>query len=202
MIPPQQGLPFSPRLPDLVEVGGFDSQRDQFLAFHDANPHVLGAVLDRSLLRLGWLGLALLLLCAPPSAARRRSFPWLLGYSAAAALAHALAVSVVHDPVAASSASDTAANANATAVLSGLVGLHAGAAPRIDAAAAAMGWPLALLALHALQAALDAGTEGATAEVTFSDGLAFFQIVDKGLMANADIAGTKYWKSDKLNGTN
>ena len=38
MIPPQQGLPFSPRLPDLVEVGGFDSQRDQFLAFHDANP--------------------------------------------------------------------------------------------------------------------------------------------------------------------
>ena len=56
MIPPQQGLPFSPRLPDLVEVGGFDSQRDQFLAFHDANPHVLGAVLDlaRQMRAAGW----------------------------------------------------------------------------------------------------------------------------------------------------
>ena len=45
-----------------------------------------------------------------------------------------------------------------------------------------------------------AGTEGASADTTFSDGLAIYQITDKGLMANADISGTKYWKNKKLNG--
>jgi hypothetical protein len=30
------------------------------------------------------------------------------------------------------------------------------------------------------------------------DGVAFFQLTDKGLMASADVAGTKYWKNDDL----
>jgi hypothetical protein len=29
--------------------------------------------------------------------------------------------------------------------------------------------------------------------------MAIYQITEKGLMAHADIAGTKYWKNDKLN---
>ena len=44
-----------------------------------------------------------------------------------------------------------------------------------------------------------AGTAGASANTTFSNGLAIFQITEKGLMANADISGTKYWKNKKLN---
>jgi lipid-binding SYLF domain-containing protein len=44
-----------------------------------------------------------------------------------------------------------------------------------------------------------AGTEGANVASTFSDGMAVYQITDKGLMASADISGTKYWKNDKLN---
>ena len=44
-----------------------------------------------------------------------------------------------------------------------------------------------------------AGTEGVNAEATFRNGIAFWKITEAGLMAHADIAGTKYWKNDKLN---
>lgn len=44
-----------------------------------------------------------------------------------------------------------------------------------------------------------AGTKGANAEATFINGLAIFQMTGGGLMLQADIAGTRYWKSEKLN---
>jgi lipid-binding SYLF domain-containing protein len=44
-----------------------------------------------------------------------------------------------------------------------------------------------------------AGTAGANAETTFVNGMAVFQITEAGLMLQADIAGTRYWKSKKLN---
>jgi lipid-binding SYLF domain-containing protein len=44
-----------------------------------------------------------------------------------------------------------------------------------------------------------AGTSGKRAAATFTNGLAVFQLTNKGLMAQADIAGTKYWKAKKLN---
>jgi len=44
-----------------------------------------------------------------------------------------------------------------------------------------------------------AGKEGASAETTFHDGLAIYKMNDAGLMASADVSGTKYWKNDKLN---
>ncbi len=44
-----------------------------------------------------------------------------------------------------------------------------------------------------------AGTEGANAAAGFVNGIAVWQMTDKGLMASADIAGTKYWKNKKLN---
>ena len=44
-----------------------------------------------------------------------------------------------------------------------------------------------------------AGTEGANAAAGFVNGIAVWQITDKGLMASADITGTKYWKNKKLN---
>jgi lipid-binding SYLF domain-containing protein len=44
-----------------------------------------------------------------------------------------------------------------------------------------------------------AGTEGASAETTFHDGIAIYKITEKGLMASADVSGTKYWKHKKLN---
>ncbi len=44
-----------------------------------------------------------------------------------------------------------------------------------------------------------AGTEGAAAQTGFVNGLAVYQLSQKGLMAQADIAGTKYWKNKKLN---
>lgn len=44
-----------------------------------------------------------------------------------------------------------------------------------------------------------AGQTGAEAKTDFSNGLAIYQITDTGLMAHADIAGTKYWKNNKLN---
>jgi len=44
-----------------------------------------------------------------------------------------------------------------------------------------------------------AGTEGVSAETTFHNGLAIYKITDKGLMASADVSGTKYWKNKKLN---
>jgi hypothetical protein len=33
----------------------------------------------------------------------------------------------------------------------------------------------------------------------FVNGLAVYQLTESGLMANADIAGTKYWQNKKLN---
>jgi lipid-binding SYLF domain-containing protein len=44
-----------------------------------------------------------------------------------------------------------------------------------------------------------AGTAGKNAVASFSHGLAVFQLTNKGLMAQADISGTKYWKAKKLN---
>jgi lipid-binding SYLF domain-containing protein len=46
-----------------------------------------------------------------------------------------------------------------------------------------------------------AGTAGANAPTTFRNGIAIYQLTNKGLMAQADISGTKYWKSKKLNDT-
>jgi len=44
-----------------------------------------------------------------------------------------------------------------------------------------------------------AGDKGVNAKTDFQNGIAIYQFTDKGLMAAADIAGTKYWKNDKLN---
>jgi len=44
-----------------------------------------------------------------------------------------------------------------------------------------------------------AGRKGANVETTFRNGIAFYQITQAGLMLQADIAGTKYWKNKKLN---
>jgi lipid-binding SYLF domain-containing protein len=44
-----------------------------------------------------------------------------------------------------------------------------------------------------------AGTIGKNAVSSFTDGLAVFQLTNKGLMAQADVSGTKYWKAKKLN---
>jgi len=43
------------------------------------------------------------------------------------------------------------------------------------------------------------GSKGSTAEATFSHGVAVYQLTNKGLMAHADISGTKYWKNKRLN---
>jgi len=44
-----------------------------------------------------------------------------------------------------------------------------------------------------------AGDAGANVGASFKDGVALYQMTDKGLMASADITGTKYWKNDDLN---
>lgn len=44
-----------------------------------------------------------------------------------------------------------------------------------------------------------AGKAGANAGTTFRNGMAVYQITDKGLMLQADLSGTKYWKNKKLN---
>ena len=44
-----------------------------------------------------------------------------------------------------------------------------------------------------------AGTAGAGAGSTFTNGIAVYQFTEKGLIAQADIAGTKYWKDEDLN---
>jgi len=44
-----------------------------------------------------------------------------------------------------------------------------------------------------------AGNQGVNVQTDFVNGLAVYQLTDTGLMANADIAGTKYWKNKKLN---
>ncbi len=44
-----------------------------------------------------------------------------------------------------------------------------------------------------------AGTAGVNAEATFTKGVAIYQLTQAGLMLQADISGTKYWKYKKLN---
>lgn len=44
-----------------------------------------------------------------------------------------------------------------------------------------------------------AGTKGANVGTNFIDGIAVYQITEKGLMASADISGTKYWVDKDLN---
>ncbi|MFQ5671337.1 MAG: YSC84-related protein [Acidobacteriota bacterium] len=44
-----------------------------------------------------------------------------------------------------------------------------------------------------------AGTAGANAEASFADGMALYQLTQGGLMLQADISGTKYWKNKRLN---
>jgi lipid-binding SYLF domain-containing protein len=46
------------------------------------------------------------------------------------------------------------------------------------------------------QAGAAAGSKGAAVETTFHNGMAVFVRTKKGLMASADVSGTKYWKSD------
>jgi len=48
-------------------------------------------------------------------------------------------------------------------------------------------------------ATASAGKASADAKTNFVNGLAIYQLTEKGLMLNADIAGTKYWLNDKLN---
>ena len=43
-----------------------------------------------------------------------------------------------------------------------------------------------------------AGQEGIAVRSSFIDGVAFFQITEKGLMAHADVSGTKFWVTDEL----
>jgi hypothetical protein len=40
---------------------------------------------------------------------------------------------------------------------------------------------------------------GADTAVAFNNGMAVFQMTEKGLMLQADISGTKYWKPEGLN---
>ena len=44
-----------------------------------------------------------------------------------------------------------------------------------------------------------AGTDVAEGKTNFVNGVAIYQLTEKGLMLNADIAGTKYWKDTDLN---
>ena len=44
-----------------------------------------------------------------------------------------------------------------------------------------------------------AGKAAAGAQTGFQNGMALFMVTDKGIIASADVAGTKYWKNDKLN---
>jgi len=44
-----------------------------------------------------------------------------------------------------------------------------------------------------------AGTKGAEVSSTFFDGVAYYQIGRRGLMASADVSGTKFWVADELN---
>jgi lipid-binding SYLF domain-containing protein len=44
-----------------------------------------------------------------------------------------------------------------------------------------------------------AGRDGITLTSSFIDGVAFFQLTDRGLMAQADVSGTRFWAIDDLN---
>jgi len=48
-------------------------------------------------------------------------------------------------------------------------------------------------------ATASAGKNAAEVKTNFVNGLAIYQLTEKGLMLNADLAGTKYWQHDKLN---
>ena len=48
-------------------------------------------------------------------------------------------------------------------------------------------------------AGAQAGGAGVGSHTGFVNGIAVYLISDKGLMATADVAGTKYWKNDTLN---
>ena len=43
-----------------------------------------------------------------------------------------------------------------------------------------------------------AGKEGIAVRSSFIDGMAFYQLTDKGLMAHADVTGTRFWVIDEL----
>ncbi len=49
------------------------------------------------------------------------------------------------------------------------------------------------------EASAAAGTAGSGAGSVFTNGVATYQLTDKGLMAQADISGTKFWKDEDLN---
>jgi lipid-binding SYLF domain-containing protein len=44
-----------------------------------------------------------------------------------------------------------------------------------------------------------AGTKGKAVSASFMHGVSIYQITNKGLMAQADVSGTRFWKSKKLN---
>ena len=43
-----------------------------------------------------------------------------------------------------------------------------------------------------------AGQDGVAVRSSFIDGVAFYQVTDKGLMAEADVSGTKFWVNEEL----
>jgi lipid-binding SYLF domain-containing protein len=43
-----------------------------------------------------------------------------------------------------------------------------------------------------------AGKDGVAVRSSFIDGMAFYQITDKGLMAHADVSGTRFWVIEEL----
>ena len=51
----------------------------------------------------------------------------------------------------------------------------------------------------AATASAAAGSSGVEGGVTFFEGVAYFQIGNKGLMASADVTGTRFWVSENLN---
>ena len=44
-----------------------------------------------------------------------------------------------------------------------------------------------------------AGRDGAAAVAKFVNGVAVYHVTDKGVIAQADVTGVKFWPSDKLN---
>ena len=44
-----------------------------------------------------------------------------------------------------------------------------------------------------------AGDEGLNTKASFVNGMAVFQMTKKGLIAQASVKGTKYWKDEDLN---
>jgi lipid-binding SYLF domain-containing protein len=44
-----------------------------------------------------------------------------------------------------------------------------------------------------------AGKDGITFTSSFVDGIAFYQLTDRGLMAQADVSGTRFWTVNELN---